>query len=119
MTFPPNTAAAPGLIPERSRPGSACWSHLVDLVFEAQDLGQRVQHVDGEAFVPLGLPQDVVCHHDEGILLQRHREEAGLQYRRRRTQLLTAPRRSSESRFQSVNETENGFSSTSFQESVL
>lgn len=48
-----------------------CPSHLVDLVLEAQDLGEGVQDVDGEAFVPLGLPQDVFCHHDERILLWR------------------------------------------------
>lgn len=46
-----------------------CQSHLVDLIFEAQDFGQSVQDVDGEAFVSLGLAQDVLCHHHKGILL--------------------------------------------------
>lgn len=45
--------------------------HLVYLVFEAQDLGEGVQDVDGESFISLGLPEDVLCHHDEGILLWR------------------------------------------------
>ena len=42
---------------------------LVDVVLEAQRLGQGVQHVDGEALVPLGLAQDVLRHHDERLLL--------------------------------------------------
>lgn len=54
-----------------------CLSHLVDLVLEAQDLGQCVQHVNGEAFIPLGLPQDVFGNHDERILLQKGRETHG------------------------------------------
>lgn len=45
-------------------------THLVDLIFEAQTLGQGVQNIDGEAFVPLGLTQDVLGHHDEWILLR-------------------------------------------------
>lgn len=52
-----------------------CLSHLVDLVLEAQDLGQCVQNVNGEALVPLGLPQDVFGNHDERILLRRGRQE--------------------------------------------
>lgn len=52
-----------------------CSSHLVNLVLEAQDLGQCVQNVNGEAFVPLGLPQDVFGNHDERILLQRGRQQ--------------------------------------------
>lgn len=47
---------------------------LVDLIFEAQDLGEGVQHVDGEAFIPLRLSQDVLRHHDERIFLQAEKE---------------------------------------------
>lgn len=59
----------------RPGPASVCQTHLVDLIFEAQDFGESVEDVDGEALVSLGLPEDVLCHHDEGILLQR--EEGG------------------------------------------
>lgn len=44
-------------------------SHLVHVVLEAQDLGQGVQDVDGEAFVRLGLAQNVLRHHHERLLL--------------------------------------------------
>lgn len=47
---------------------------LVDLVLEAQDFGEGVQDVDGESFISLRLPEDVLCHHDEGILLWGGRE---------------------------------------------
>lgn len=61
-----------------TKPGSVSQSHLVDLIFEAEDLSEGVQDVDGEAFISLWLPEDVLCHHDERILLQREEEDNSL-----------------------------------------
>lgn len=57
------------------------WTHLVDLILEAQTLGQGVQNIDGEALVPLGLAQYVLRHHDEWILLQEQQEHQGRVFR--------------------------------------
>lgn len=42
---------------------------LVNLVFEAQSLGQCIQDIYGEAFVALGLPKDVLSHHHKRLFL--------------------------------------------------
>lgn len=60
-------------------------AHLVDLVFEAQDFGEGVEDVDGEAFISLRLPQDVLCHHDKRIFLQRGDTEVGVFIKSRQT----------------------------------
>lgn len=44
-------------------------SDLVHVILEAKDLGQGVQDVDGEPFVPLGLAQNILRHHHKRLLL--------------------------------------------------
>lgn len=42
---------------------------LVNLIFEAQSLGQCIQDIYGEPFVALGLSKDVLSHHHERLFL--------------------------------------------------
>lgn len=39
-----------------TKPGCVSQSHLVDFIFEAQDFGEGIKDIDGEAFVPFWLP---------------------------------------------------------------
>lgn len=43
---------------------------LVNLIFEAQSLGQRIQDIYGEPFIALGLSKDVLSHHHERLFLR-------------------------------------------------
>lgn len=43
---------------------------LVNLIFEAQSLGQCIQDIDGEPFVALGLSKDVLSHHHKRLFLR-------------------------------------------------
>lgn len=43
---------------------------LVNLIFEAQSLGEGVQDVYGEPFVALGLSKDVLSHHHKRLFLR-------------------------------------------------
>lgn len=63
-------------LPDHSIPGAIrqlravlAVGHLVDLILEAQNLGQRIQNIDGEAFVAFRLAKDVLSYHHKGILL--------------------------------------------------
>lgn len=43
---------------------------LINLIFEAQSLGQCIQDIYGEPFVALGLPKDVLSHHHKRLFLR-------------------------------------------------
>lgn len=68
--------AVPGAVGERRAVLPV--SNLVHVILEAQDLGQGVQDIDGEAFVSLGLAQNVLRHHHERLLLSEQSDQAGV-----------------------------------------
>lgn len=43
---------------------------LVNLIFEAQSLGQCIQNIDGEPFIALGLSKNVLSHHHKRFFLR-------------------------------------------------
>lgn len=73
--------AVPGAIGERC--AILPVSNLVHVILEAQDLGQGIQDIDGEAFVRLGLAQNVLRHHHKRLLLSQQSEGDQLQTARR------------------------------------
>lgn len=49
----------------------------VDLIFEAQIVGQSVQHVDGVTLVFLWFSQDILRHHHKRLLLEGKEQRVG------------------------------------------